>query len=113
MDSLKFPTTLPGMLYEPLLRDNLVRLATLYGKSVGLGLSTIGRRLANDSRFFERITTGGRTFTALQYDRIVSRLSEDWPRDVEWPEAVPRPTKRQRKKAMDREPHRKTQQEAN
>lgn len=91
------------MLYEPLLRSNLLSVAKAYSDATGLGLATIGRRVCKDAYFFPRVIEQGRPFTALQYDRVISRFAEEWPSDVEWPDEVPLPDEDDRKSALARE----------
>lgn len=83
------------MLYEPLLKNNLAKLLKAFAAGTGLSPSTIGRRYADDSRFFDRVLEQDCAFMVRQYDRVVCRLSEAWPEETEWPEAIERPSARQ------------------
>lgn len=91
------------MLYEPLLRNNLLSVAKAYSDATGLGLATIGRQFCKDSYFFERVVEQGRPFSALQYDRVVSRFAEEWPDKAKWPKGVPLPKEEDRKAALARD----------
>lgn len=75
---------------ETELRSNLVACASAYAAARSLSLSTVGRLVAQDGRFFDRLD-GGSTFTARKYDEVISWFSERWPEDLEWPADVPRP----------------------
>lgn len=83
------------MLYEPLLKSQLARVAKVFLAATKRAPATIGRKYAADSRFFERVLEQGGGFTARTYDLVICGLSEDWPDDLKWPEEVPRPTPRQ------------------
>lgn len=89
-----------AMLYEPLLRENLIKVTQTFARHAGLGISTVARRFLGDSKLFSRIHDGG-TFSVRFYDRSVSRFAENWPDDLPWPEGVPRPNTRQIAKARE------------
>ena len=55
-------------------------------------LTTLGRKVANDSPFFARLADENRTFTARKYDEVIEWFSKNWPDDLSWPLGVPRPS---------------------
>lgn len=77
------------MSYEQTLRTNLTRLVEAYSVATGSSYVTIGRLIANDPRFVDRIMT--RSFQVSSYDRAASRLSTIWPSSAAWPGDIPRP----------------------
>lgn len=76
---------------ETTLADNLFALASIYGKALRIEEATVGRLCAADGRFFTRLRAG-KTFTARKYDDVVRWFSSNWPREVQWPDSVERPT---------------------
>jgi hypothetical protein len=80
------------MLFEPRLRNNLKIIATRYAKKRGHQISTVAREFCGDHQFFDRIIDQGKTFSVLQYDRIIARFALNWPEDLKWPADVPRPS---------------------
>ena len=75
---------------ETELRSNLIACASAYAASRSLSLSTVGRLVAKDGRFFDRLDDGS-TFTARKYDEVILWFAERWPEDVPWPSEVARP----------------------
>lgn len=69
---------------------HLETVATAYSLAVGLGLSTVSRRMLGSDRFFARVATGA-SFTIRVYDEAMARFSANWPDGVAWPDGVPRP----------------------
>ena len=79
------------MLTESALRENLVRLTTLYGEAAACAASTIGAKAINDCNAIGRIAKGG-GFTVSTFDRLVCWMSVNWPDGTAWPRDIPRPT---------------------
>lgn len=75
---------------ETELRSNLMACASRYAEARSLSLSTIGRLVAKDGRFFDRLDDGS-TFTARKYDEVIAWFSAQWPEGVDWPSQVARP----------------------
>ena len=53
------------------LTSHLLLLATAYGQKTGLKLSTLGKMIRKDARFFQRLDDG-KGFTVQTYDRAVA-----------------------------------------
>ena len=75
---------------EPVLRSHMLVLASVHSAASGLSMISLGKRVANDSRFFMRIGAA-KSFEARTYDRVVAWFSENWPAGAAWPVEVPRP----------------------
>lgn len=73
---------------EDELRHHLVTCAAAFAAATGLSISTIGRRAANDWRFFPRLDDGS-GFTAGKYDEVMRWFGDHWPAETAWPEGVP------------------------
>jgi hypothetical protein len=76
---------------EEILRTNLIDLGKRFNAATGMSLPMIGLRALNDTSFYKRITHGG-GFTVRTYDRVISWLSTEWPRETEWPSGIERLT---------------------
>ncbi|RUS64909.1 hypothetical protein EGN72_02640 [Pseudorhodobacter sp. E13] len=68
-------------------------LGTAYADHIGKSLYTVAARVGVHSRFFERLagSSGCRVDT---YNAVMGWFDENWPADLAWPEAVPRPSTR-------------------
>ena len=53
------------------MRDELLSAARRYCDDTGLALATVATRVANDSRFFERMAAGG-DCTTRKYERFMA-----------------------------------------
>lgn len=53
-------------------------------------LTTIGAYAANDGKFFSRVAAGGGC-TLKTASAVLNWFAQNWPADLEWPRAVPRP----------------------
>jgi len=72
------------------LKNHLLACGSLYCAASGLADSTVGRVVASDGRFFERLRDG-KTFTAKKYDEVMVWFASNWPSGAAWPTNVPRP----------------------
>jgi len=70
------------------LRHHLVTCAAAFAAATSLSLATVGRRAANDWRFFARLDDGS-GFTAGKYDEVMRWFAANWPADAAWPSDVP------------------------
>lgn len=75
---------------EQELRDHLLALAAAFMAATEMSRATLGKRVAGDWRFFDRIT-GGKTFNIRTYDTATVWFSANWPEGAAWPDGVPRP----------------------
>ncbi|WP_316184676.1 hypothetical protein [Bradyrhizobium sp. SZCCHNRI1003] len=80
---------------------NLLGVAGAYRLGHAIELSTLGRRAAGDSRFFENLTSGGKTFTVRKYDELMAWFSANWPAGAAWPEGIERPAAADQTAAVD------------
>ncbi|RFB80428.1 hypothetical protein [Methylovirgula sp. 4M-Z18] len=72
------------------LTSHLQILATAYGEKTGLKMTTLGKTIRKDARFFQRLDDG-KGFTVQTYDRVVVWFSTHWPGDLDWPDGIERP----------------------
>lgn len=79
------------MRYEPLLRNQLLTLARLYGEATGYSLGSVGQMVVGDGKFFSRLEDETAGFTVASYDRAAGRFSAVWPDTTPWPDGIPRP----------------------
>ncbi|MFZ5749878.1 MAG: hypothetical protein ACOY5U_02310 [Pseudomonadota bacterium] len=78
--------------------DTLIELARAYGAHRGLTLSTVSTYAAADGKFFAQIGKGA-SCTIRKAERIAQWFSDNWPADLEWPRAIPRPPKSRKEAA--------------
>jgi hypothetical protein len=71
-------------------QDDLVKAAELYARHKGLAISTLGRIVAADGKFFIRLAADG-SCTMRTGEQVAQWFSENWPDDLEWPRGVSRP----------------------
>jgi len=71
---------------------DLITLARIYSAHSGLTLSTVGTYAAMDGKFFLSLISGSGC-TMKRASRIVSWFDSHWPEDLEWPRAIPRPSR--------------------
>lgn len=69
---------------------HLELLLAAYRAKLGYEETTVGKHCTSDGYFFKRLREGS-TITARKYDAVVLWFSQNWPDDVEWPDAVIRP----------------------
>ena len=67
----------------------LRRVAAVYAEARGLALSTVGRMVAGKCDFFPLLAEG--RVTLRRANRVLERLSDNWPEGLEWPPDIPRP----------------------
>jgi hypothetical protein len=58
-----------------------------------LSEKTISLYATGNSRFFERASVDGNSFTVAKYDEFVEWFADNWPGGAPWPAGVPRPNK--------------------
>jgi hypothetical protein len=75
---------------EQELKTHLLCLGRIYGDALGLAPTTVGKRVARDARFFERLEEG-KGFTVKTYDTVIAWFSCNWPAAAAWPDDIPRP----------------------
>ena len=82
------------------LRANLMALANAYAEGTGVRLSAVSKRFYGHIDFFEKVATTG-SVSIDKYDEVVTKMREQWPRDVEWPalrKVVIEPPRRRKKR---------------
>jgi hypothetical protein len=70
---------------------DLLAAATAYAGARQITFATLGRYVANDSRFFTKIQEGSRSFSVARYEAAMAWFSWNWPDGVPWPRDVRRP----------------------
>lgn len=76
----------------------LIQVAEAYTAHTGRKMSTVGRYAANDGKFFQRLQDG--MGCTLRTARAVTQwFSDNWPADLEWPRAIPRPPRAKKEAA--------------
>jgi hypothetical protein len=72
---------------------HLIQLAEAYSKHRDLTLSTVSTYAANDGKWIPGLVSGaGCTFRKAEV--VLGWFSDNWPDELEWPRAIPRPRKR-------------------
>jgi hypothetical protein len=82
-----------AMLYEPILREQALRVFRTYQSEAGIAAHAAASAIARDSKILTRLEQG-EPMSVRTYDRIVSAaalLFEE--RGFEWPADVPRPSR--------------------
>ncbi|MBR1206593.1 MULTISPECIES: hypothetical protein [unclassified Bradyrhizobium] len=77
--------------FEQACKKKLLACAEAYARQRDIKLTTLGRIVVNDSRFFSQMHDGGRSFTVRKYDEILRWFSQNWAPGVAWPDWVERP----------------------
>jgi len=71
--------------------DQLLTVARIYTAQNGISLRQLGRRaLQGNHKFFARLESGDGVNTK-SIERAGRWLAENWPRDLPWPDDIPRP----------------------
>lgn len=70
---------------ENLLRTTLIETATAFAKASDCALSSVGRRIKNDSGFFDRVADPTRSFTARTFDEVMRWCADNWPNGKQMP----------------------------
>lgn len=72
---------------------SLITLAETLASHRGLTLSTLSTYAANDGKFFSRLKNDGAGCTLKTAQKLLVWFNGNWPADLEWPKAIPRPAK--------------------
>lgn len=72
-------------------RQQLTRLAELYGKARKLSEASIANQIRCNGGFFARLRQGGSCRVDTMH-RVLQFFSDNWPSDVSWPDGIDRPT---------------------
>ena len=72
---------------------SLIDLGQRCADARGISLWRVGFEVAGDGKFFIRLQAG-RTCTLRSARAVVQHLSDRWPKDLEWPADIPRPSPR-------------------
>jgi hypothetical protein len=70
--------------------DDVLALARAYADCVGVALTTVGVRSANNDKMFVNLARG-RTCTVRSLERAARWFACNWPPGLDWPEGIPRP----------------------
>lgn len=68
----------------------LIDLIDLLAAHTGRAATTISRLVSGSGGTIHRLRDGS-GITIARYDRIVRRLDEIWPEDLDWPDEIVRP----------------------
>ncbi|GJD63779.1 hypothetical protein [Methylobacterium frigidaeris] len=71
-------------------RENILKLASLYGEALRLKRTTVSWRLFQDTNKLD-VIEGGRDLLLGRYERAMQFFSDHWPDSVAWPEGILRP----------------------
>ena len=78
--------------------SHLTELATLLAAHVGRSDMTVAKWCGVHSRLFLRLKAGGGCRVDT-YNAAMAAFSDIWPRDLEWPRDIPRPSKSKKEAA--------------
>lgn len=70
--------------------NHLIRLTNEYARAAGVGITTLSRRMFQDSKKLRAIQEGG-DITTARYEDALGWLSSNWPEGGEWPADIQRP----------------------
>jgi len=73
-------------------RDHLILLSDTLSVHAGITHWAVSMRITTKGNFIDRLKKGGDCRTAT-YESALSSFSRVWPTDLEWPDAVYRPSK--------------------
>ena len=71
--------------------EMLITLIRSYAAARGLSVSYASRLLTGSGDTVDRVAAGA-SVTARRAETILRRASERWPRGLDWPAGMPRPT---------------------
>ncbi|MFV0410803.1 MAG: hypothetical protein ACK5LJ_14255 [Paracoccus sp. (in: a-proteobacteria)] len=71
--------------------EHLIQLADTMGAYENISHWAISMRLTGKGDLIDRLKKGGDVRTAT-YEQLMSKFSQLWAEDLEWPRAVPRPS---------------------
>lgn len=72
-------------------RQQLTRLAELYGAKRKLSEASIANQIRCNGGFFARLRAGGSCRVDTMH-RVIQFFSDRWPPDLAWPDEIDRPT---------------------
>ena len=73
--------------------EHLTILANAYATRIDRSLATVAKRVGVHNKFFSRLTEAGGCRVDM-FNLAMGWFDENWPADLAWPEAVPRPSDR-------------------
>lgn len=77
-------------------KAQLLDVTDRFSEATGTAHRAIGREVAGDARFFERLLEG-KSCTLDTATRILRWCAERWPENADWPADVPRPAPSEQK----------------
>lgn len=75
----------PPIFLEPILRDNLLKLATVCARIRQIKLNTLSGEAHGDPKFFDKLMAGQCSFTIRKYDSTIRWFDENWPAETPKP----------------------------
>lgn len=70
--------------------EHLLTLVDAYRGATGLSVATVSKRFLGRSTRIEEIRRGG-DVGARNIERVLRKMSDEWPAQAPWPPVVPRP----------------------
>ena len=74
---------------EPVIKNNLLTLATQYGTARGKTLSAVGREVYGKAGFFEDLMSGKQGITLTRIGKMFDTFAKLWPKGTPWPRLEP------------------------
>lgn len=71
-------------------REQILKLAEIYGSALGIERTTVSWRLFQDTNKLDAIV-GGRDLYLGRYERAMRFFADNWPAQVAWPSEIGRP----------------------
>lgn len=71
---------------SPVLRQNVVSLATAFAKARNIKLATVSRKIRGDIHFLNDYRSGKISVTSKKYDEIIKYFCDNWPTGTPMPQ---------------------------
>jgi hypothetical protein len=73
---------------------NILFLARSLAEHRNNSLATVSLRAAGQGLYLSKLEAGEIGLTYARYDKVMLWFASNWPDDLQWPTAVPRPPKK-------------------
>lgn len=74
--------------------EKILKISKLYARHVDNSLATVSLRAAGQGLYLSKLDAGEIGLTYARYDKVMLWFASNWPDDLQWPIAVPRPPKK-------------------